>query len=237
MPRGARPPMAKTEMGARLKTAREKTGVRSARAAAIANGWTVSTYAAHENGQNEFDPATAETYAHAFGVSSGWLLTGENQEDLNLKSNKISVRHVNVRGVVSASRLIEPAFEQEIDTIVPFIPDRYANADQFAYRIEGNSMDLERIFDGDFVICVPYTVARTGPASGDVVVIEQHIGQAVRRTCKAIELRQGQVAFVPRSTDPRFQEAILTIRNGEMRDQDENFVEIVGLVIGSYRPR
>jgi SOS-response transcriptional repressor LexA len=229
--------MAKTAMGERLKQARVNAGYRSARAAAIDHSWTVSTYAAHENGQNEFDPAAAETYGQAFRVSSGWLLTGENKENKSIQEFRSPVRHVNVRGIVSASKLIEPAFEQEIDAIVPYVPDRFANAEQFAYRVEGNSMDIEHIFDGDYVICVPYGVARTGPASGDVVVVEQHIGQAVKRTCKAIELHHDRVAFVPRSTDPRFQEAVLIVRNGEMHDQDENLVEIVGLVIGSYRPR
>jgi SOS-response transcriptional repressor LexA len=229
--------MAKTPMGERLKAAREGAGFRSARQAAIKNGWTLSTYAAHENGQNEFDPAAAETYAYAFGVGSGWLLTGESKENKSLQEKFFTVRHVNVRGVVSASLLIEPDFEPEIHDIVPFVPGQFETAEQFAYRVEGNSMDRERIFDGDFVICVPYSVARTGPAAGDVVVVEQRLGQAFRRSCKMIELHKDRIAFVPRSTDPRFQEPLLVIRDGEMRDQDDNAVEIVGLVIGSFRPR
>lgn len=43
----------------------------------MGKGWKVSTYAAHENGQNEFDPATAREYAKAFGFEPLWLLLGE----------------------------------------------------------------------------------------------------------------------------------------------------------------
>ncbi|MGO4171592.1 XRE family transcriptional regulator [Bosea sp. TAF32] len=65
------------EMGSRLRKARERAGFKSARSAAIRHGWTVSTYNAHENGQNDFDPEAATIYGKAFGVSPGWLLTGQ----------------------------------------------------------------------------------------------------------------------------------------------------------------
>ena len=41
--------------------------------------WRASTYAAHENGQNGFDPETALRYAKAFKASASWLLTGEGE--------------------------------------------------------------------------------------------------------------------------------------------------------------
>ena len=62
----------------RLKQARGKAGFKSARQAALRFGWSVSTYSAHENGQNRFDPDAAKSYARAFGVSAAWLLTGED---------------------------------------------------------------------------------------------------------------------------------------------------------------
>ncbi len=65
------------EMQDRLKSARGKAGFKSARAAALRFSWSVSTYSAHENGQNRFDPEAARAYAKAFGVSASWLLTGE----------------------------------------------------------------------------------------------------------------------------------------------------------------
>ncbi len=61
----------------RLRSARAKAGFSSARKAALRFGWSVSTYSAHENGQNRFDPESAKVYGRAFGVSAAWLLTGE----------------------------------------------------------------------------------------------------------------------------------------------------------------
>lgn len=58
----------------RLRAARIAAGYPSARQAAMRNGWTPSTYAAHENGQNEFDDDHAVVYGDVFGVSPAALL-------------------------------------------------------------------------------------------------------------------------------------------------------------------
>jgi len=64
-------------MGERLRKARMAAGFKSAKAAADRMGISGSTYAAHENGQNEFDATAAAIYGRAFGVTASWLLTGE----------------------------------------------------------------------------------------------------------------------------------------------------------------
>lgn len=64
-------------MGDRLKNARIAAGYSSASAAAKAHGWRVSTYIAHENGQNDFDPDRAEIYARAFKTAGEWLVFGK----------------------------------------------------------------------------------------------------------------------------------------------------------------
>jgi hypothetical protein len=61
----------------RLKEARINAGFKSARSAALRYGWNPSTYASHENGQTQVPVAAAEEYAPRFGVSAGWILTGE----------------------------------------------------------------------------------------------------------------------------------------------------------------
>lgn len=63
-------------MNSRLRHARIQAGFQSARAAALRHGWSTSTYAAHENGQNGFDAKTALTYAKAFGADPGWIVIG-----------------------------------------------------------------------------------------------------------------------------------------------------------------
>lgn len=54
-------------------------GFSSARAAAHRFGWTVSTYASHENGQTPVPQKAAAKYASKFRVTPGWILTGEGK--------------------------------------------------------------------------------------------------------------------------------------------------------------
>jgi phage repressor protein C with HTH and peptisase S24 domain len=71
--------MSKT-MGERLKAAREAANYSSAAKAADALGVGLSTYRAHENGQNEFGPDIADRYARKFATSAAYLLTGEGPQ-------------------------------------------------------------------------------------------------------------------------------------------------------------
>jgi phage repressor protein C with HTH and peptisase S24 domain len=65
-------------MNERLRHARFAAGYTTAAAAIRAYGWKVSTYMAHENGQNEFDTENAAIYAKAYKTSAEWLLLGVN---------------------------------------------------------------------------------------------------------------------------------------------------------------
>ncbi len=64
-------------MGERLRAAREAANYPSATKAAEALGVSLSTYRAHENGQNEFSAEIANRYAKKFGTTAAYLLTGE----------------------------------------------------------------------------------------------------------------------------------------------------------------
>lgn len=52
------------------------SGWSSASSAARAHGWGVSTYIAHENGQNDYHDEQAQAYAKAFKTEAEWLLWG-----------------------------------------------------------------------------------------------------------------------------------------------------------------
>ena len=95
-------------------------------------------------------------------------------------------------------------------------------------------MTKARLFDGDYVICVPYFMARTKPTARDLAVVERRRGSATERTVKQIEIDQsGTCQLWPRSDDPRFQSPIPC--DGPEPDGTE--IEIIGLVIGSFTPR
>lgn len=72
-----------TDMGDRLKAAREAAGYSSAAKAAEALGIPASTYRSHENGQNEFGAEDAMRYGRKFKTSPGWLLTADGEKELD----------------------------------------------------------------------------------------------------------------------------------------------------------
>lgn len=124
----------------------------------------------------------------------------------------------------------DPAFES-----VPVVPTRFPALDQFAFRVSGASMDKAKILDGDYVVCVPYFMARTVLTDGDIVVVERRRGGLYERTCKQLEAQPGgAIALCSRSTDPRFAEPLLV--SGDLHQDDGVEVEVVGLVVGKYSP-
>jgi hypothetical protein len=74
------------DMHSRLRQARIKAGFNSRREATDLHGWTLSSYGAHENGQNDYNDEWAIVYAKAFKVSAQWLLFG-TESDNNSEPN------------------------------------------------------------------------------------------------------------------------------------------------------
>ena len=60
----------------RLRIARIRAGFETAKEAAEAMGFPVSTYLAHENGSRGYPASKAFTYARKFKVREQWLLYG-----------------------------------------------------------------------------------------------------------------------------------------------------------------
>lgn len=131
------------EMAARLRLAREAL-FDDASEAARRHGWKVSTYLAHENGQNGFKAAQAKEYARAFNVWPGWLYFNEGAGPR---------RTLPIMGYIGAGALIEPEYEQmpaggleEID--LPFsVPE-----DLIGFEVRGEFM-LPRYEHGDVIVC------------------------------------------------------------------------------------
>lgn len=136
------------DMAERLRQARIGAGYRSARSAALRFAWKESTYAAHENGQNDYDPKAAESYGRAFKVPAAWLLTGEGTP------KKANI--VRVMGFIGAGAEISPDSEQvpheglaEIEVPFPI------SEGTIAFEVKGESM-WPRYDDGDIIICSSY---------------------------------------------------------------------------------
>lgn len=98
----------------RLKQARIKAGFTLAKDAAERHGWKPSTYAAHENGQNELRPKVAQRYAEAFKVTASWLLYGVGSpgSGLGVESKILGMQEADRQKALDAIDLVIRGLEK-----------------------------------------------------------------------------------------------------------------------------
>ncbi len=147
-------------------------------------------------------------------------------------------KSVPVVGETAAGLWSEPdSWDEAKYPPVPFVPTRYAELEQRAYRVVGPSMNLKGIHDGTFVITVRYWEVRNQPQDGDTVVVERRRdGGLIERTLKEIVIRSDRIELRPRSSDERFKEPMVIPRDVSRHRSEPLEIEIVALVIGSYIP-
>jgi PAS domain-containing protein len=88
----------------RLRQARQMAGFGTAVEAARHFGWGQSSYIGHENGTRGIRPRVANKYAAAFGVSLGWLLTGEGSPNpTGAREAMVQYGHRVLRDTLAAS--------------------------------------------------------------------------------------------------------------------------------------
>jgi phage repressor protein C with HTH and peptisase S24 domain len=152
----SRESLIRLEQGERLRLARLAAGYRSARDAALRNGWPESTYRAHEAGTRTIGRDDAERYAERFRrdgvlVSAKGLLFGDDEA---AEPPGDGSHVVAVQGVISAGGLIETGDEQPephgilFEIAVPF-PVPHGT---IAFRVAGTSMHPKYEPD-DVVLC------------------------------------------------------------------------------------
>jgi len=120
---------------------------------------------------------------------------------------------------------------------IPTVPGRYPGVEQDAWRIVGNSVNLLKIEDGDYAICVPYWMVRAALTSDDIVIVERRRGDLREITCKQIVVQAESYELWPRSTDPKYSDAPPLIIPKQKDDGDSGeTIEVIRLVIGTFRP-
>lgn len=163
-----------------------------------------------------------------------------------------ALRKVRVIGSVQAGEWIEALEWPPSDWYVIDAPadDRFNGIQRFALEVKGASMN--RVYaEGDIVICVRFDDIGRLPASGERIVVQRHNGQGmIEATVKEFVVdRSGQTWLWPRSSDPRFQDPIAiptappsldtpppsAAGFGEPPVDEDQSIDIVALVIGSYR--
>jgi len=183
----------------RLKQARGRL-YGTATEAARAHGWKVSTYLAHENGQNRLHEDSAKRYGRAFRVAWTWLLDGEGPDEETAAPDRDESHVVPVMGYIGAGAEIEPEFEQVppdgLDQIeLPFaVPE-----EMIAFQVRGDSM-LPKYSDGDAVV-VPREQGRsTDSLIGDEAAVRTFDG---KRWLKRIMRGSKRGAYNLESTNAR----------------------------------
>jgi SOS-response transcriptional repressor LexA len=190
-----------------------------------------------EAGERKLTKEWAERLAPHLNVTATQLLFGISAPPPVDVGPPVAVKSVPVIGRTAAGLWMEhDGLTEEIEEAIPTVPGRYAQAqaEQYAYRVAGNSMDKLRFHDGDFIICVPYWMFRNVLRDGDIVVVERRRGHLTERTCKQLVLTEAAYELWPRSTDPRYQTPIVIPIASDWHEDDETVVEITGLVIGRY---
>lgn len=217
----------------RITEARERAGFKTRKSAADALGMKPSTYYGYEDVEASHMPSreAIQKLAKKFRVTTDWLLSGRSQ--VEKFTDSVSVKTAPVRGVVAAGAWLEADMFDDIEhEEVPFRPGQFPGLEQFAYRISGNSVDLVRLHDGDYAICVSYWEARHALADNDTVIVERRRGGEIERTCKVLKVTAEGYELWPRSSNPKWQTPIKVTRDHQPEDGVE--IEIIALVIGRY---
>ncbi len=216
----------------RLRKARTDAGYESAKAAAEAFGWGVSTYTHHENGTRGFAPPEAVKYGSAFRVAPGWLLgldlLGARQTSAFTPS--YSQRLLPFLGLAAQGHWIESGLDDtqqpEMIPVDTMVDD---GGEMFVIQPVGDSMNLT-VPKGALLICrrVPWDLDHV--EIGDLVVVERCQHDRRERTVKRLVKIDGNLALQPESDRPEFQDTILVGSPSEDHHQDDE-IRIVGVVL------
>lgn len=174
--------------------------------------------------------ATLQRIAALTGIPLPAELTDQDIRPLSSPSLKL----LNVRGVVAAGmwQSVELTQDAQVGEVHIVEEPRFSGIPQWAELVRGPSMNRS-YNDGDYLHVVDWAALGYSPRAGLDVIVERraaHDGK-VERTCKRLAAVNGGLVLVGDSTVDAWN-APLPLDNGP-----DTIVQIVGLVIGSYRPR
>lgn len=235
----------------RLAEARIAAGFRSARAAALENGWTESTYRAHESGIRNYDRRDARKYARVFGIDPKTIYLDEEdgEESTSVavprrpetvpaplyKSAtlpKSSGNELPYAGVVEAGawREVEDLNQQGEHKISRSRDIRFGKARQYVWKVEGDSMNEAGLGPGMMIIGVDYNdfVEHYGTVeTGRFVVVEARDGSRRERTVKEARVFRDRIELHPRSNNKRHQPIIVPRNHDHDGDQEVRILAVV----------
>lgn len=173
---------------------------------------------------------TLAKLANAIGIAPPQI---EGFSDGN--PTRAGIRHLPIRYEVGAGiwRSVHDASEA-YGTGPVTESGAYAGFEQWLERVVTDSMNLEYPV-GTLLHVVDAIAIGYAPRTGDHVIIERtQDGGMAERTCKEIAVAPDRVELWSRSTNPRWSEPVVFAKDGH---DGPYTVQIVGLVLGSYRSR
>ena len=184
-----------------------------------------------ENGTNGIPRDVAEAYAKVLKTTAGWLLYGEGDQ---VTVANAALRRVPVVGTVQAGHWSTPLALEDAGSVEEYLEvhlPQFDRARLFALRVVGRSMDKEYPEGTQIIVC---PVQEIGVREGDHVIVRRTRGLQVETTVKEVLIEGDHLALWPRSTDEAYQTPIRIAIN---RDATDEGVEIIGVVVASYKVR
>ena len=129
--------------------------------------------------------------------------------------------------------LIDDTAQDEPTFLTAALDRRYPHARQWLREVRGDSMNARQIFPGDLVHIVDLAEAGINLNSGMIVEVTRYRdGGSLREiTLKEVEVTEGGLTLWPRSTNPRWTEAV-QLDDGQSGDVE---VQITGLLLAAIR--
>ena len=216
----------------------------SARNSPDEKGMSQQTWAQIEKGKRTIDVSEMEMLARAVGLDRETLedevakLTGRRAG----RRQAVTPMHVSqdlpVLGRIQAGAwlMVDDGIVQTEPRRVPAAFDtRFPREAQYLREVAGDSVDQLRIYDGDLVHLVSIPAIGYVPITDDIVEVERSRfgGQEREITLKQVEATPDGFILWPRSSNPRWREAI-DLR-GSVPQDEEIQVSFCGLVLNSIR--
>src|SRR5690349_11202663 len=196
----------------RLRWAREnRSNYDTATKAALAHGWTVSTYLGHENGDRNPSRTAAKRYGDAYRVPWVWILEGGPIPDGKRGKAALGSVAIPTKGEVAAGRWLDldlPVNPQDLEQFPITSDPRFPPDAQYVLTVRDTSLD--RVAKpGDGLHCLDLRIATTAPSENELVIVERRRDQERRRELTAKRIRRrGQVTILTAESFDRRWKAI-----------------------------
>ena len=200
--------------------------------------------AAEKGGSGGATVTKLEPVARVLSTPVSWLMGGDGEESVDEVSGPVSISQVSVSfgGKVGAGGFLPVSeyFDQDDEhllipqTVVPH--PQFPGIRQFAWVVEGDSMDRSGIFTGMWVVAAPYIdyIDKIGDLqNGQIVIVERTRfgGSEAERTLKEVQFARGGIRLVPRSSNPKYKEFFLAI--DPLADGDEIEIKVLAVVLAA----